>query len=417
MSDDRMDILIVNATELLTLKGSKKPRVREELKDLGVIKEGALAIKDGKIVAVGETSSIRSSFGGDAEVVLDAKGKLVMPGFVDCHNHLIFAGSRENELEMKIQGLSYLDITKKGGGILRTVRETRAASLELLVEESKKRLDLMLKFGTTTAEAKSGYGLNLKDEAKMLRAIEKLNEIHTVDLVPTFLGAHALAPEFKNYDEYTEELIRRIIPKVAEQKIAEFCDVFCDVGFFTVEQSRKILNKAKSLGLKAKIHADELAETGGAELAAEIGAISAEHLNYPSERGLKKMAEKSVIGILLPASTYGMLSDNYADARRIIEAGVPVALATDLTPNSWTESMQFIITLACCNMKMLPSEAVTASTINAAHAIDRAHEVGSLEEGKLADIIILDVPNYKHIPYHYGVNLVERVIKKGKVVV
>jgi len=417
MSEDRIDILIINATELLTLKGSKKPRVRDELKDLGVIKEGALATKDGKIVAVGETSSIRSSFEGDAEVVLDAKGKLVMPGFVDCHNHLIFAGSRENELEMKIQGLSYIDITKKGGGILRTVNETRKASLEQLIAKAKKRLDLMLKFGTTTAEAKSGYGLNLKDEVKMLKAIEKLNEIHAVDLVSTFLGPHALAPEFKNYDEYSGELTKRIIPHIAEQKLAEFCDVFCDIGFFTIEQSRKILNKAKSLGLKAKIHADELAETGGAELAAEIGAVSAEHLNYPSERGLKKMAEKGVIGILLPASTYGMMSANYADARRIIEAGVPVALATDLTPNSWTESMQFVITLACCNMKMLPSEAVAASTINAAHAINRAHKVGSLEEGKLADIIILDVPNHKHIPYHYGVNLVERVIKKGKVVV
>lgn len=416
MPDDEADTLILGASELLTLSGPARPRVGEGMKVLGDIRDGALAIKDCKIIAVGETHMIRSKF-KSANVVLDATGKLVMPGFVDCHNHLVFAGSREEELEMKLQGMSYLDIAKKGGGILRTVQETRAASSDHLQEEGKRRLDMMLEFGTTTAEAKSGYGLNLDDEVKMLKVVERLNDMHFVDLVPTFIGAHALAPEYRDYEQYTNALVEHIIPAIAIRKIAEFCDVFCDMGFFSVEQSRRILKKAQSYRMRAKIHADELAETGGTELAAEIGAVSAEHLNFPSSRGLRMMAEKSVIGVLLPASTYSMMSRDYTDARRIIKAGVPVALGTDLTPNSWTESMQFVISLACHHFKMLPSEVIVASTINAAHAISRAHEIGSLEVGKLADIIILDVPNHKHLPYHSGVNLVERVIKRGTVVV
>ena len=417
MVNTKADIVILNANELLTMKGTALPRAKEQLSELGIIEGGGLAIKDGRIAAVGNSRMIKDRFGKGAKTVIDAKDKIVMPGFVDCHNHLIFEGSRENELEWKIKGHSYIDITKRGGGIRRTVKETRGASLESLIASAKKRLDVMMKFGTTTTEAKSGYGLNLKDEVKMLNAIRKLDEMHLVDLVPTFLGAHALPPEFKDFDKYTNVLIEKILPVIAEKKLAEFCDVFCEIDFFSVDQSRKILLRAKSLGMKPKVHADEFAETGGAELSAEVHAITAEHINYPSPRGLKKMADHGVIGVLLPASSYSMMSSNYADARRIIDAGVPVALGTDLTPNSWSESMQFVVSQACYNMRMLPSEAICAATINAAFAVGRGSEVGSLEEGKFADVIILDVPNYRHIPYHFGVNLVEQVIKKGEIAV
>jgi imidazolonepropionase len=421
MSNDKADIVILNASELLTLKGPGRPRIGSELRDLGAVEDavedGAVVVKSGQVLAVGKTESIKAEFEEGADVVIDAKGKLVMPGFVDCHNHLVFAGSREDELEMKIGGMSYVEISKRGGGILSTVKATRNASVYQLVEQAMKRLDLMLKYGTTTAEAKSGYGLNMDDELKMLKAIEKLNVDSPIDLVSTFLGAHALPPEFPDLEGYTNGLVNTILPRIAAETSAEFCDVFCDEGYFDVDQSMRILRKAQELGMKAKVHADELKGTGGAELAAEVGAVSAEHLIHPSDKGLRSMAEKGVIGVLLPASSYCMMSSTYADARRLIDSGVPVALATDLTPNSWTESMQFVISLACYNLKMLPSEAVCASTINAAHAISRGEHIGSLEEGKLADIIVLDVPNHMHIPYHFGVDLVERVIKSGRVVV
>ncbi len=276
----------------------------------------------------------------------------------------------------------------------------------------------MMNFGTTTVEVKSGYGLETDTEIKCLEVIDMLDKEHTLDLIPTFLGAHAIPPEFKDdVDGYVNLVIQDMLPKIEEKKLAEFCDVFCEKDVFSVEQSRKILSAGKELGMRPKIHADEIVRLGGTELACEVGAISASHLMKSSDEGIKRMAEKGVIGVLVPGTPFALMQKQYPRAREMIDKGVPIALATDFNPNCWTESMQFMISLACYNMRMLPSEAIVASTINAAHAINRADEVGSLEIGKKADIIILDVPNHMHIPYRFGGNLVETVVKDGEVVI
>jgi imidazolonepropionase len=317
---------------------------------------------------------------------------------------------------MKIQGETYEEISRKGGGILKTVRATRKASKEKLVENANIILNRMLAFGTTTVEAKSGYGLTVEDELKSLEIIRSLNETHAMDIVPTFLGAHAVPPEYtSNPEGYVKLLAGSLIPLVSEKRLAEFCDVFCEREFFSVEQSRTILEAAKKCGMKLKVHADELSDLGGARLAVDVGAISADHLLHTSTENMRAMAGAGVIAILLPATPFSLMIERYADARKMINEGVAVAIATDLSPNSMTESMQMIITLACLKMKMLPEEAIVASTINAAHALDRAYEVGSIEVGKKADLLIADVPNYRHIPYHFGVNLVNTVIKNGKI--
>jgi imidazolonepropionase len=401
---EKVDILIKNANELLTLNGSNSPRKKKEMSDIGIIKGGSVAVKDGVIVDVGKNLSYK------AEAVIDAKGKTVMPGFVDPHTHLVFLGSREFELDWKLKGLSYIDIKKKGGGIFYTVEKTRKASAAKLFDEARSRLDRMLLYGTTTCEAKSGYGLNTETELKMLKVQKKLNDIHAVDIVSTFLGAHAIPKEYSASD-YVKILIDEMLPKVS--KYAEFCDVFCEKGFFTYVQSKKILQEAKKYGLIPKIHADEIVDTCGASLASELGAISAEHLLMTSDKGIKDMAKNGVIGVLLPGTPFCLMMKDYAPARKMIDSGVAIALATDLNPNCYVENMQFIIQLACFNMKMTPAEAITASTFNAACAIGRQDSVGSIEKGKQADIIILDVPNHLFIPYHFGVNHVEKVIKKG----
>jgi len=399
-----VDILIKNANELITLQGPSKPRIKKQMGNLAIIKNGSIAIKDGKIVDVGK--NLRYS----AEKTIDASNKIVMPGFVDPHTHVVFAGSREFELEMKLRGVSYMDILKKGGGIFYTVQETKKCSEEKLFEQSKKRLDAMLSYGTTTCEAKSGYGLNTKNELKILEVQKKLNEKHKIDIVSTFMGAHAI-PKDQDADDYTEIVIDDMLPKT--RGLAKFCDVFCEKGVFTVEQSKKILLAGKKYGLTPKIHADEIVDTNGASLAAKIGAISADHLLKSSEKNLREMAKKGTIGVLLPGTPFSLMMQKYADARKIIDMGVPVALATDLNPNCWTENMQFIIQLACIKMKMTPAEAITASTFNAACAIKMNDKIGSLEKWKQADLVILDCPTYNFIPYHFGVNLVETVMKKG----
>ena len=401
------DILLKNANELITLKGSNSARKKEEMGDLSIIKNGYMAVKDSKIVDIGKNLDY------NAKKIIDASGKVVMPGFVDPHTHVVFAGSREFELDMKLRGLSYMDILKKGGGIFYTVNETRKATEKNLLRQSKNRLDSMLVHGTTTCEAKSGYGLNTNTELKILKIQNKLNENHKMDIVSTFLGAHAV-PKEHSADEYVDIVIDEMIPKM--KGLARFCDVFCEKGVFTVEQSRRILESGKRFGLTPKIHADEIVDTGGASLAAEVGAISADHLLMSSDKGLKEMANKDVIGVLLPGTPFSLMQDTYAPARNMIKLGVPVALATDLNPNCWTENMQFIIQLACLNMKMTPAEAITAATFNAACALELNDNIGSLEKGKQADIIILDCPNHKFIPYHFGVNLVKTVIKNGRIV-
>lgn len=411
----RADILVTNANELLTIEGSESPRTKERMRDLGIIVNGAVAVKDGIIVGVGESDELRRRFSVGKSRIINADGKVVMPGFVDCHTHLIFAGSRENEFEEKIKGTSYIEILKKGGGILSTVRATRRASKKELVAQGLRRLDRMLAYGTTTAEAKSGYGLTVKDEIKSLKAIDALNRTHPIDLIPTFLGAHAIPLEYKGRsNDYLNLIIKEMLPRVAN--LAEFCDVFCEKGVFSVPQARRLLRSASKLGLKPKIHADEIVRLGGTELAGELNAVSAEHLVKTSVNGMRALAEKGAIAVLLPGTPFVLMEKEYADARRMIENGVAVAIATDLNPNCYTESMQIIITLACLQMRMLPSEAIVASTINSAFAIEREKVVGSLEVGKKGDIIILDIENHKLLPYHFGVNLVEKVIKDGRIV-
>ena len=404
---ETVDIFIKNASELITMDGPNRPRIKKEMCELSIIENGSVAIKDGKIVETGNDLEY------DAEKTIDASGKTVMPGFIDPHTHLVFAGSREFELDMKLKGLSYMEILKKGGGIFYTVNETRRATNEELLKQSKKRLDTMISHGTTTCEAKSGYGLDTETELKMLEIQKKLNDIHPMDIVSTFLGAHAI-PKEHSADDYVDIIISEMLPQV--KGLAMFCDVFCEKGVFTVEQSRRILEAGKKYGLIPKIHADEIVDTGGASLAAEIGAISADHLLMSSDKGINEMARKGVIGVMLPGTPFSLMQDNYAPARKMIDSGVPIALATDLNPNCWVENMQFMIQLGCFNMKMTPAEAVTAATFNAACAIGVNDTVGSLEKGKKADVIILDCPNHKSIPYHFGVNLVETVIKNGKII-
>ena len=404
---ETVDILIKNAKELITLKGPNKPRTKKQLGILSIINKADLAIKNGLIFDVGKNLKYKS------EEIIDATEKVLMPGFVDPHTHLVFAGSREFELDMRLKGLSYVEIHKRGGGIFYTVSETRKATLEKLFKESKLRLDRMLSYGTTTCEAKSGYGLDTKSELKILNVQKKLGFSHPVDIISTFLGAHAIPKEY-NPKDYVNEIINEMIPKTKD--LVTFCDVFCEKGFFTNNQSKEILEAGKRFGLTPKIHADELSDTGGAALAAEIGAISADHLLLSNDAGIKKMVDKSVMGVLLPATPFSLMQKNYAPARKMIDLGVSIALATDLNPNCWNESMQFIIQLASLKMKMTPAEAITASTFNAACAIGQSNKIGSIEKDKQADIIILDCPSYKFLTYHFGVNLVKTVIKKGKIV-
>ncbi len=417
MTKKKVDLLITNASELITLQGwSQKPALAVQMRDLGIIRKGSIAIHNGKIVATGKASEIERTFSGKESI--DATGEVVMPGFVDPHTHLVFAGFREDEFEMRIKGLSYMEILQRGGGILKSVQETRKASEEQLVENCKKTLDIMLEHGTTTVEAKSGYGLTLKDEMKCLRVIQRLNKEHPVTVVPTFLGAHAIPAEYeRNADEYVKLIIDEMIPAVADQKLAEFCDVFCEKEVFNKDQTKQILLHGKTHGLKPKLHADEMTAFKGAELAAEVEAVSAEHLLFASIAGLKAMAKKHVNAVLLPAAAFSLMLSRYANARKMIEIGIAVALGTDFNPSCWVENQQTIIALACRQMKMTPAEAITAVTINAAHAIKRAHEIGSLEPGKKADVIILNIPNHKFLGYRFGTNLVNKVIKEGKLVV
>lgn len=416
-SRETVDLLIVNADELVTLAGdNQRARVGKQMRELGIIRDGSLAVKDGRIVAVGKTHEVTKKF--RSENVLSANGKTVLPGFIDAHTHLIFAGSREDEFQMRVEGASYVEILNAGGGILRTVRETRKASVDRLVAEGLAKLDAMLEHGTTTVEAKSGYGLTTKDELKILDAIRRTNQLHTVDVVPTFLGAHAVPLEYKgNTHGYVNLIIEEMLPRVTEKALAEFCDVFCERNVFSLEQSRKILSAAKGYGLKSKVHADEMSMLGGAGLAADIEAISAEHLLFSSEENLKAMAAKNVVAVLLPAAALSLMMGKYADARLMIECGVPVALGTDFNPNCLTESMQLVIALGCYIMRLTPGEAVTAATINAAHAIGKANEVGSLEVGKKADAVVLNAPNHKFLGYHFGTNLVDKVVKNGRIAV
>ena len=415
------DLIIEGAAELLTLRGDPtRPRRGAEMQDLGIIPNGAMAARRGKIIWVGPTTDLLSALKPMAfSKRIEAYGKTVMPGLVDPHTHLVFEGSRENEFAMRIQGKSCMEIAAAGGGINATVAATRKAGRQELRAAARKSLHRMLALGTTAVEAKSGYGLDLTTELKMLEVIRELNEEGPMTVVPTFLGAHEIPPEFRrNPEAYVDLVITRLIPEVAARKLARFCDVFCETGVFSVEQTERILRAAAAAGLEPRVHADELTDLGGAAMAARIKARTADHLLYASDDGISQMAAAGVIAVLLPGTAYFLHLQRSARARDMINVGVPVALATDFNPGTcMTESMPLILNLACTQMRMLPAEAIVAGTINAAWAIDEQDRVGSLEVGKQADVLILDAPSHEHLCYHFGVNLVETVIKNGKVVV
>jgi imidazolonepropionase len=416
-SRERADILIVNAEEVIALAGSsQQPRTGKQMDELEIIRDGALAIKEGKIEAVGKTNELTKAFRG--KYVLSAKGKTVVPGFIDPHTHLVFAGSREDELQMRLKGSSYMELLNSGGGVLRTVKASRKARVEKLVEQGLEKLDSMVAHGTTTVEAKSGYGLTTEDELKILTTTRRLNRLHTVEVIPTFMGAHVPPAEYRNsIDEYTNLVIEEMIPEVGQQKLAKFCDVFCERGIFNLEQTKRILVAGKQHGLKPKIHADQMSALGGAEIATDVGAVSADHLNYSSKEGIKGLTRKGGVGILLPAANFSSLTVRYPDARFIIDCGLPVALGTDFNAGCWVKSQQTVMSMACHLMRLTPAEALTAATINAAHAINRADEMGSLEVGKRADVVVLNAPNHKFLGYNIGINLVEKVIVNGRLVI
>ncbi len=412
------DMILTHIGQLATLAGnSDHPKTGDELGNLAIIENGAIAIKDGTILAVGTTKDVISQI--DEEPVLPAiefPGMFAMPGLVDSHTHLIFGGSRENDFAMKLAGKTYMEILEAGGGILNTLRATRQASREDLCHSAFTYGESMLVSGTTTVEAKSGYGLNRDDEVKMLQAAGDLSDRLPMGITRTFLGAHAVPPEYEGKtDDYVDVVIDEMIPAVAELGIAEFCDVFCEKGVFDIEQSKRILLAAKEAGMKLKVHADEIVQLGGAGLAAEVGAVSADHLLMASDEGLEAMLKAGTIATLLPATAFS-LNTEYARARYMIEMGLPVALATDFNPNCANESLFFTIALATYKMKMTAREAISATTINGAHALDKGHEIGSLEPGKRADILVLECPSPEFLTWRFGVNLVHTVIANGEVV-
>ncbi|MCK2017714.1 MULTISPECIES: imidazolonepropionase [Peribacillus] len=414
-------IWIKHATQLATLTSERKgPRSKEAMSELGLIEDGSIWMESGLIQAVGTTKELEKLYADrmhEAEV-FDATGHLVTPGLVDPHTHVVYGGSREREFEMRLEGATYMDIMNAGGGIHATTRMTREASEEELMEQTTRRLDSFLAHGVTTVEGKSGYGMNLETELKQLRVMKKLQEEHPIDLVPTFMGAHAVPKDYKGReDEFVDHLINDMLPIVSEEKLAEFNDVFCEKGVFTPEQSERILKAGKKYGLIPKIHADEIEPYGGAELAAKIGAISAEHLLKASDEGITAMAKSGTIACLLPATAL-YLREEAAPGRRMVDEGVAVAISTDCNPGSSpTTSMPLVMNLACISMRLTPAEALTAATYNAACAINRQERVGSLEVGKQADVVLWNVENYQELQYLFGVNHVKSVWKNGVQVV
>lgn len=407
---------IRHASELVTCKGNA-PKRGKEMADIGLIQDGAVIIHDDKIVAVGTTEELDKQVDVKEYEVIDATGKTVMPGFVDSHTHFIFGGYRADEFSWRLKGDSYMSIMERGGGINATVVPTREATEEELMEAGEERLNRMLEFGVTTVEGKSGYGMDCDTELKQLRVMKKLDEKHPVDIVRTFLGPHSVLPEWKGKErEFLEEQLRVVMPKVKEEDLAEFADIFTEKNVFNIEDSEYYLTEAKKMGFKLKIHADEIYQLGGSELAARVGAVSADHLLKASDEGIHQMRDAGVISTLLPATAFS-LKEEYAPGRKMIDEGCAVALASDLNPGScFTNSIPLLVALGCIYMNMSIEEVITALTINGAAAVDRADTVGSLEPGKQADIVFLKFPSIHFMPYHTGINLVETVIKKGETV-
>jgi imidazolonepropionase len=408
-------IALLHASQLVTLAGRPRARRGKELSELGIIPDGAFVAAGGKITYVGKSAEIEKLCDGATEVI-DARGCLVLPGFVDAHTHLVFAGNRLDDFEARARGETYEQIAKRGGGIQTTVRATRAASEDELYAIAKKRASWFLRNGTTTVEAKSGYGLTLEDELKILRVIQRVGKETPLETVPTFLGAHAVPAEFReDRAGYISLIIEEMLPRIAREKLAEYCDIFCERDYFDVEDARRILTAAKQHGLKLRMHVDQLTNGGGAKLAAELGATTADHLEQTAADGISVLAKANVQPVLLPGSVYTLGSKKYPDARAMIDAGLAVVLATDFNPGSSpSPSMPMMLSLAVTQMRMSPAEAVAAATVNAAASLNRVDEIGSLEVGKLANFAICDCEDYRELAYWFGVSLVRDVFVRGE---
>jgi imidazolonepropionase len=419
----RADLVIRNIGQLVSMRGySILPCRKPSESSLGIIgnadsRSVSLAAKGETICYVGKTSELNHSVECTGAEEIDAKGRLVIPGFVDSHTHAIFAGSREQELADKISGLSYLEILRKGGGILKTMNDTRKAADSEIVQQTKERLERMLESGTTTVEIKTGYGLDLQNELRLLRLVSSLKSSQKIGIVATLLSAHAIPPEFHGeVSRYIEQVVKPSIDEASSHKLARFCDVFMEEGVFARAQTKQILRYAKSKGLGAKIHADEFTDLGGAEIASELAVVSADHLMKASPKGITSLGQSDVISVLLPGTTLSSLSSDYSNARAMIAAGCAVALATDMSPNSWIESMQLVMSLSCYGMRMTPAEALVSATINGAHSIGLACEIGSIEMGKRCDVLVMQLDRYEEIPYRVGSNSIDVVVKSGQVI-
>lgn len=411
------NLIIKNATQLVTCSGFEAKQ-GASMDQLHIIEDGGLIIEDGVIRQVGTTTEVLKQVDESRYELIDASGKAVLPGFVDSHTHFVFGGYRAEEFSWRLRGDDYMDIMNRGGGILSTVRATRAATEEELFRTGFERLTSMMAFGVTTVEGKSGYGLDMETEMKQLEVMKTIQSKHPMDVVSTFMGAHAVPPEYQGQeDKMIEDIISRVLPMVKEKDLAEFCDIFTEKNVFTIEQSRRLLTAAAEMGFKLKIHADEIVPLGGAELAAEVGAVSADHLLQASNEGIAALAAKGVVATLLPGTAFS-LKERYARAREMIDAGCAVALASDFNPGSChTESIPLIVSLATLYMGMTPEETISALTINGAAALGRADTIGSLDPGKKGDVVIMKDPSYHFLSYHIGVNTVERVIKNGRLVI
>jgi imidazolonepropionase len=413
-------LLITGASQLLTLRGGA-PRRGSSLSELGIVKDGAILVREGRIAAAGTRAQVEARKDAKKAEKLDVGGRVVLPGFVDSHTHLVHAASRAEEYELKIQGASYEEIARKRGGILNSVEKLRAASSEVLKGRARAALEELASFGTTTVEAKSGYGLDLASELKILRLQRELNREQPLEIVSTFLGAHVVPMEFREKtggpERYIALLLEQMLPEVANEGLAEFCDVFCDRGAFTREQSRRILSEGKQLGLKPRIHAEQLSRTGATQLAVELGAASCDHLEQVNAADISALAKSRTVATLLPGCDFHLGWKQYAPARKLIEAGAVVALATDYNPGtSPTVSMPMILSLACTQLRMRPAEAIAAATINAAYALRREKRLGSLETGKQADLAVFEVEDYREIPYYFGMQRCWMTVKSGEII-
>jgi imidazolonepropionase len=410
-------LAVINCSQVITLSGPARPRVGPELRALSIIDDGGVLVRGERIELAGSRQSIESAITEDCEVI-DAGRRILLPGFVDAHTHPVFAGARAGEFEERAAGATYQEIATRGGGIQATVRATREATPDELVKAGKRYADWFLRTGTTTVEAKSGYGLNLEDELKILKAIKELDRETPLRYVPTFLGAHDIPTEYKSRrEQYLSLIVEEMLPRVAREKLAEYCDVFCEEKVFTIDEARRLLDSARDNGLGLRIHADQLSLSGGAKLAAELGTVTADHLEHTDAEGIAALRSAGVQPVLLPGSVYALGSNRYPQAREMIDAGLAVVLATDFNPGSSpTPSMTMIFSIASTHMKMTPAESITAATINAAYTLNLGAELGSLESGKIADFVIHDCDDYRQLAYFFGIEHAWKVHARGRMV-